>query len=254
MKITTILLHYYSQRTQNIARIIKDLKASSRPPDKLIIFNNNPEVTYPTGKGFTVINSDKNYGGRGRYPIALLEPSDYYLFLDDDVSVCKNTIKNFSKYAYDGCCNGYWGKIVNPKARQCYVTGREIYGKSISEPKEVDLLVGEALLFVSFSAFKNIFKTEEMLLKENYIFGREEDLITSMSNRPFVIPAKADEYYTRLDTKGVGYCKTPGHFPLRNLMAKKLSPIRRQADSIPIPDKLKIKTENKTKENSYKPI
>jgi len=252
MKITAVILHYYPERTKNVPRIVKDLKDSSRPPDEIIIFNNNPEMTY-SGDGI-VINSGKNWGGRARYPIALLEPSDYYLFLDDDVSVRKNTIENFSKYAFDSCCNGYWGKIINPDSSRCYVTGKEIYGKHISEPKEVDLLVGEALFFVSFSAFKNVFKTEEMLVKENYTFGREEDLITSMSNRPFVIPAKSDEYYTRLDTKGVGYCRTPGHFKFRNLMAKKLYSIRRQADSIPVPDKFKIKTENKTKENGYKPM
>jgi len=252
MKITTVVLHYYPERTENIPRIVKDLKNSSRPPDEIIVFNNNPEVTY-SGDGI-VINSGKNYGGRARYPIALIEPSDYYHFLDDDVSVCKNTLENFLRYAKDGCCYGYWGKIVNPKAGSCYVTGNEIYGKRISKPQEVDLLVGEATLFVSFSAFKNIFKTEEMLLKENYTFGREEDLITSMSNRPFVIPAKADEYYTRLPTNGVGYCRTPGHFGLRDIMAKKLYPIRRQADSIPVSDKLKIKTENEVKENGYKPI
>ena len=252
MKITAVILHYYPERTKNVPRIVKDLKDSSRPPDEIIIFNNNPEMTY-SGDGI-VINSGKNWGGRARYPIALLEPSDYYLFLDDDVSVRKNTIENFSKYAFDSCCNGYWGKIINPDSSRCYVTGKEIYGKHISEPKEVDLLVGEATIFVSFSALKNMLKTEEKLLKENYTFGREEDLITSMSNRPFVIPAKKDEYYTRLDTKGVGYCTTPGHFGLRDIMAKKLYPIRRQADSIPVSDKLKIEVKKEDKKNDYKPL
>ena len=252
MKITAVVLHYYPERTENIPKIVKDLRDNSHPPDEIIIFNNNPEVVY-SGDG-TVINSGKNYGGRARYPIALLEPSDYYYFLDDDVTSCKNTIKNFLKYADNNCCYGYWGKIINPKVNSCYQSGNEFYSNHINKPQEVDLLVGEGGFFVSFSVFKNMIKTEEKLLKEGFIFGREEDLILSMSNRPFVIPTNKDEHYIRLDTKGVGYCRTPGHFELRNEMAKKLYPIRRQMDSISISDKLKIEVKRKDKKNDYKPL
>jgi len=257
MKITAVILHYYSVRTENIPRIVKDLRNNSRPPDEIIIFNNNPEVVY-SGDG-TVINSGKNYGGRARFLIALLEPSDYYYFLDDDVAPGKDAIKNFLKYAdNNNCCYGYWGKIINPKAGSCYQSGNEFYGNHIKKPQEVDLIVGEGGFFVSFSALKNMIKTEEKFLKEGFIFGREEDLILSMSNRPFVIPANKDEYYSRLPTKGVGYCRTPGHYELRNKMARKLYPIRRQMDSLSVSDELKveIKKEDKgeDKKNDYKPL
>ena len=253
MKITAVVLHYYLERTENIPRIVRDLKISSRPPDEIIIFNNNPQIIY-SGEG-TIINSGKNYGGRARYLISLLEPSDYYLFLDDDTTICKNTIKNFLKYAGNNCCYGYWGKVVDQKVESAYQTSRDFCGNRINKPQEVDLLIGRGTFFVSFSVFKNMLKTEELLLKDGFIFGREEDLVLSMSNRPFVIPAGKDEYFIGLNEGKVGYCHVSGHYALRNKMTRKLYPIRRQADSIPISDKLKIKKEDKGgKENDYKPL
>jgi len=220
MKITAIILHYYPERTKNVPIIVKDLRSNSHPPDEIIIFNNNPKMTY-SGDG-TVINSGKNYGGRARYLIALLEPSDYYYFLDDDITVGKNAIENFLKYAHDDCCYGYWGKIINPKINQCYLNGDEVYGAKIEKPKEVNLLVGKGTFFIPFSAFENMIRTEKKLLKEGYVFGREEDLILSMSNRSFVIPAKKDEYFIELSEGGVGYCHVPNHWKMRNNMTKKL--------------------------------
>jgi len=243
MKITAVLLHYYRERTENIAKIVENLKNGSRSPDKIIIFNNNPEMVYPNIKGLTVINSSKNYGGRGRFPIAFLEPSDYYYFLDDDVITHKNTIANFLKYAKDGCCYGYWGKIVNPKVDRLYETGSQYFSKKITKPQEVDLLVGEGTFFVSHLALRRMLGTEKILLKEGYEFGREEDLILSMSNRSFAIPANVskDEHHSSINRGGVAYCNQPGHWGLRNRMTKRLYPIRRLADTISVSDKFNVK-------------
>ena len=228
MKITAVVLHYYPERTKNIPTIVRDLRSNSRPPDEIIVFNNNPEMVYKD-KTITVINSGKNYGGRARYPIALLEPSDYYYFLDDDVTPCKNTIKNFLKYANDNCCYGYWGKIINPEDIN-YQGGKDFFGIRMNKPQEVDLLIGKGTFFVSFSAFRNMIRTEEKLLKEGFVFGREEDLILSMSNKPFTIPAKKDEYFTDMPEGGVGYFLTSEHYELRKKMVKRLYSIRRQKE------------------------
>ena len=75
--ITTVILHYWRERTKNINKIIENLEAGSVKPDKIIVFNNNPGI-----KLDGAINSNVNYGGRARYVVALLEPSDYYYFID----------------------------------------------------------------------------------------------------------------------------------------------------------------------------
>ena len=103
MLITAVILHYWEKRTDNVTEIIKALQEGSRPPDKIIVFNNNPKVTYPKTDEITVINSSHNYGGRARYPIALLEPSDYYYFIDDDMKPMVKTLENFVKYANENC-------------------------------------------------------------------------------------------------------------------------------------------------------
>ncbi len=226
MKITAVILHYYPERTENIPIIVKDLRANSRPPDEVIVFNNNPAITYSDDNAI-VINSSKNYGSRSRHLVALLEPSDYYYLLDDDVTVRKGAIGNFLKYAHDGCCYGYWGKTVDPRIKDCYEAADNVRSSKIVAPKKVDLLVGRGTFFVSFSAFKNMLTTEETLLKEGYKFGRDDDIILSMSNTPFVIPAKKDESFAAMPDGGVGYCHAPEHYELRNTMTKKLYKINK---------------------------
>jgi len=219
-KITAVVLHYYSQRTKNVEKIINALQLGILAPDKIILFNNNKDVQYPKTKGVSVINSDTNYGGRGRYPIALLEPSDYYFFIDDDMSPSKNTLKNFMKYAEEGCCLGYIGKVITEN--EDYMSAKAFFGDEMSKVTDVDLLVGNGSIFVSFTALFKMFETEKGLLKEGFIFGREEDIILSMSNDPKVIPAKYDEDLIKLPEEGVGYWRDPSHINLRDEMVRRL--------------------------------
>ena len=216
--ITAVVLHYYPERTGNIKRIVGDLQSGTEPPDKIIVFNNNPSIRLGPIDGASVINSDTNYGGRARYPVALLEPSDCYFFIDDDVTVRKNTIKNFLRYASGYCCLGYVGKVVGKD----YSDSETFFGDKVKEVKNVDLLVGCGTIFVSFSALTNMFGIEEQLLNDNYSFGREEDIILSMSNKPMVIPARPSEFIENLQDGGVGYCTSPKHIDLRNKMVLRI--------------------------------
>ena len=109
----------------------------------------------------------------------------------------------------------------------CYKASNDFRGSKIETPQKVDLLVGRGTFFVSFSAFKNMLETEEVLLKEGYKFGRDDDLILSMSNKSFVIPAKKDESFAAMHDGGVGYCHDPEHYKLRNMMTKKLYKINK---------------------------
>ena len=219
-KIVAVILHYWPGRTENVKEIVKALQEGSRPPDKIIVFNNNSKITYPQTNGIIVINSSHNYGGRARYPIALLEPSDYYYFCDDDMKPMSKTLENFEKHAHEDCCLGYLGKKANPKENP-YTNGTNYWGNEIRKPKYVDLLVGHGSIFVSFNSLVKMFVTEKMLLGEDYTFGREEDIILSIGSVPMVIPADEDEYLVNLTDPG-GYCREDGHNDLRNVMTDKL--------------------------------
>ena len=212
MKVTVVLLHYWLERTGHIKKIIDALKAGTRKPDKIIVFNNNPAI-----KIDGAINSNQNYHGRARYPIALLEPSDYYYFIDDDMNVRSRTLENFVNYAEKGCCLGYRGKILKKETGYLYEHAKNIWASTIDKPKKVDLLVGNGTIFVCRSALLKMFKTEEKLKN----LGREEDLILSMSNNSKVIPAiEADKYIVNLKEKGVGYYLQKNHLELREAAVK----------------------------------
>jgi hypothetical protein len=202
MKITIVLLHYWKERSKNITQIAKDLRNGSRKPDSVILFNNNPEVRLPYS-----INSNINYGGRARHVIALLEPSDYYYFIDDDTTVCEKTLENFANHAYKGCCLGYRGKILTDS----YQNSLDIWGNSLSKPKKVDLLTGNGTIFVCRLVLLRVF---------NKPASREDDLALSMGNNPKVIPANQDEFISNLPDGGVGYCLDPKHWEFRNKAAK----------------------------------
>ena len=211
MKITTVILHYWPERVKNIKRIVDDLKGGSIKP-KIIVFNNNPKVRI---KG--AINSNFNYGGRARYAVALLKPSDYYYFIDDDMTIRSKTLENFANHAEKGCCFGYRGKILSKD--NSYRSAKNIWANTIDKPKEVDLLVGNGTIFTCKTALLKMFEAE----KELGNLGREEDLILSMINKSKVIPAVEDnKYITNLPDGGVGYYKAKNHWDLRERMVKLL--------------------------------
>jgi len=211
MKITVVLLHYWRERTGNIGKIIESLASGSVKPDKIILFNNNPEVSFDGA-----INSNVNYGGRARYIAALLEPSDYYYFIDDDTNVYSHTLENFVKYAKKGCCLGYRGKIL---LGDSYRNAKEVLPRTLDKPKKVDLLVGNGTIFAHRSALLKMLKAEEKLSN----LGREEDLILSMSNESMVIPVvEANKYIVNLPDGDVGYQKAENHWDLRERMVKLL--------------------------------
>ena len=217
MKVTCIILHYWLERTKNIDIIVKALKEGTHKPDKIIVFNNNREVVLPDIEGVLVINSNTNYGGRARYPIALLEPSSHYLFLDDDTAPQQGTLANMVKYADNDHCIGYVGKLTHGKT---YLESPTTFSQDITEPTTVDVLIGTGGILAPHSALLKMFKTEERLLQLGFEFGRDEDLVLSMSNPSKVIPAKSDEGLTELSTEGVGYYLQEGHNRRRNLVTQ----------------------------------
>lgn len=112
MKITAVLVSYWKERRNNITRIVHALKAGSVKPDKIIIFNNNKDLDLGQYSGnieVSIINSGKNFGHRARFIACLLEPSDYYYFIDDDMCPNKFTLEYLRDNATpDTCLTFFW--------------------------------------------------------------------------------------------------------------------------------------------------
>lgn len=224
-KITAVVLHYYSERTQNVKRIITDLKAGSRPPDKIIVFNNNPTMDFRSD--VTVINSSENFWTRAKYITCLLQPSDYYLLLDDDITVGNESLSHFELLAVsnnDDFCTSSEGLIEDPKK---YTRGQFIREREIEKPTQVDWFCG-SLIFCSFNAIIKLLEAETKvrLPDKKYLF-EGDDILMGIANQPiFIYPARGDEICHNISENGVNLAqKYPQYSKMRYDFAIKANQI-----------------------------
>ena len=200
MKVTAVVLQYYPERIQNIPRIISDLKNSSRPPDRIIVFNNNPEIRntdHLKEDGVVYVDSSFGFLGRAKYIACLLDFADYYVLIDDDISVSKNTLSHLLSIAEKSnrpFCTAQQGMIMNGKLLHDRIT---VTDSEIIVPTPTETLIG-SFVFCSFDAIVKMLSEEQRCRKivRSHklidIFG--DDLLMGFANAPIVIyPAKEDE-------------------------------------------------------------
>ena len=210
MTITAVLLHYWESRLDNIDKIIKSLTQGLRTPNNIILLNNNPKYVL-SKSNVKCINAADNLYSRARYPISLLTPSDYYLFVDDDLMVEKGTLANLEKRA--GVANlGLMGRKVTGK----YSESKIIKSTKIKKPTEVDVLI--RLYFVPFGGVLKALQYEH-----THDVGREDDLALSFSAPAFLVPAGKNEYIKDLDDGGVGIARRANHFGIRDEVFARLN-------------------------------
>ena len=222
MSLTVVINAYWQSRFKNIPIIIESLNSGSVEPDEIIIFNNSG-MKINGIDGYTQIVSDRNFGYRASYTSALLTNSDYYLSMDDDFAVEKNTIENLIKHGWGESVHtnvvlGLWGKNIQDN----YRSGENIYARDITELTKTDLLVGRGMIVFDREALVNMIKLEQRLLFYNaeWDYSREQDILISMANQSYVIPAGKDQQTVDLGEHGVGYNREGGHYELRNNLVK----------------------------------
>jgi len=209
MKITAVLLHYWKERSNNFRKIIEDMETCTRPPDRIIVFDQS-EKEYERIGDEIVIRSDKHFGCRARHIVALLEPSDYYLFADDDLVVDQQCIELFEKYAHPDQVIGLFGKNAD---------GSIVFSRDIDRPTKVDFIIGR-IHFTSPKCIVNSLncRIENKLMKQ-MLYG--DDVILGMSNKSIVLP-RGKGYIEELSTSGVGAVERPLHKQKRAEIANKL--------------------------------
>lgn len=209
-KLTAVILQYYLKRINNIPRIITDLKNSSHPPDKIIVFNNNPEIkdrSHIINNDVVYIDSSLGFYGRAKYIICLLDFSDYYVLIDDDISVSKNTLSHLlsiAETAKKPFCTAQQGVIMNGKL---FHERKTITDREITEPTKTETLIG-SFVFCSFDAIIKMLaeeqKCRQAIRDRNLIDILGDDLLMGFSNAPIIIyPAKEDEKVIDLSDGGV---------------------------------------------------
>lgn len=226
--ITAIIRAYWKERLSNLERIINDLKNGSLVPDRIVVWCNNKDISIKELGKFGVETIESSFNGQDRslFAASVLFKSDYYLYIDDDTTVRKDTLKNIYSYAvkYPDACIGLRGKIIDKKSRSSYtVNAINVLAIKQKYPRYVHLLIGKGTILYSFNAMIKMFEMEEEFLKDKeYDELRELDILLSMANRSVVIPAKGEQTLRDLSEGKVGFCKQQGHYPKRNNIIKRI--------------------------------
>ena len=207
-RIVSVVVTYWPRRRENVDAIISSLRHGTVQPDEVLVLNNNPnlDINHVDAR---VINSPWNTWTRGKYPVALMDPADYYMLLDDDMSVGKRTIEAMLAYAGGGdCC--YAGRGVILDSNMSFHHGRSVSPHEVERRTQVDTIIGMGQ-FVSFDAIVQMLRLEKdvRLRGQQYPF-EAEDIMMGLCNRCEVLPLRGDENFVFLPENGESLC---GSFP-----------------------------------------
>jgi hypothetical protein len=219
MKLTAVIVAYWPSRFPNIPQIVADLRGGSIVPDHIMVFNNNHRQELPKVEGASVVNAGWNYASRCKYAAAMLEPSDYYLLLDDDVSVMPDLVRHCASLASPGCCfSDLGGVMVNNYAH----AARIVSGAKVDKPESVDVFLG-MLQFVSWGAVVNMLSAEGTLrlgrLPDYRSVG--DDYLISLANRPHtaVMPTFDNCNRKHIPTGPAAMQWDEGYYAIRDMFA-----------------------------------
>jgi hypothetical protein len=232
--ITAIVRAYWKERLSNLERIVNDLKNGSLVPDRIVVWCNNKDISIKELKKLGVETVESSFNGQDRslFATSVLFRSDYYLYIDDDTTVRKDTLKNIFSYTekYPDACIGLRGKIIDKKSRSPYTVNTiNVLAYKQKYPRYVHLLIGKGTILYSFENMVKMFEMEKEFLKDKeYDELRELDILLSMANRSVVIPAKDEQTLRDLGEGKVGFCKQAGHYPKRNNIIKRILEIPKE--------------------------
>lgn len=224
MRITAIIIAYWPSRYPAIPSTVKDLQDGTLAPDHIIVLNNNHRHLLGPIPGVSVINCGWNYTSRAKYAAAMLEPSDYYLLLDDDVSVHDELLEYLAGLADPDCCMSDSGGIMQTN----YATARKLvrssdFGRTSQAAGSVDIFSG-SLQFVSFRAIVRMFEAEAVIRLPNLPEFRSvgEDLLIAMANpSACVFPTKDNKGRESRPQGKSAMALDHGYFAMRNWFAIK---------------------------------
>lgn len=190
--VVCVLVAYWPQRVPNIAEICRDVLEMDVSPRKIIVVNNNPtwrlsdldDEVFGDSR-IALLDSDANFTSRSKYAVAMLEPSPYYLLLDDDISVLPGLLKRFLEFAKPGCAFSNWGVIFEDNVLSSGLQVKSVEMERDAEPKAVDAFIG-IVQFVAFEAIVKMFEVEAKLRLPRLPLFRSvgEDILIAQAQGP----------------------------------------------------------------------
>lgn len=223
MTVAAIILYYWIERTENVKRLVQDLKRGSVVPEKIIIFNNNPEIILRSFEDVIVINSDYNLYCMARHAIGLILQTDCCLFIDDDLTVKPNAVEYLIKKheRFPESILGFQGRTLGEDQDNPYTSGE--YIKGVHKVTKVDIVLGR-IHFCKTSKLINSFVLSNKIPDLWYNEKVSDDIILSLSNiflddsENYVLPSKMID----LSEEAVGSHYTSDHYHIRNRTCRKI--------------------------------
>lgn len=216
MKITAIILSHYYERRGNLTRIIGDLQKGSVVPDEIVVFVDHPDIDLKYD-GVTIIKSNVNLLPKIRFSLATYFESDYFLFIDDDLSVRHRTVENFVKYAkkHPHTILGLEGSILGPTDRP--------YSSDTPIGRGPDMFYVDVIIRTYFVPRECLIGGLQMYV-DNPDLPRKslDDVYLCLGNqyisgyRNLVIPVDDESNLLEIGEFDVGQSKSGEHYQLRN--------------------------------------
>lgn len=222
---TAIILAHYKQREGNLKRIVDDLFAGSVVPNEICIFIDNGEIEFKDSR-ITIIRTDENFLPKIRFVLGSYFDTDYCFFIDDDLTVRKNTLKNLVDNANEKSIIGLQGSILGDTPNP-YADDTSIKREKRNEPLEVDIIlrtyfVPRRSMFYGlqlqalFPQLPTVSLDDIYLCLGNKYFG---------SGKNYVIGVDEQSDVTELSECGVGQSFSGKHYENRNKVTRYLKDI-----------------------------
>ncbi len=223
MTITAIILSHYEERQDNLKRMIDDLLDGSVKPEEIVVFIDNPEIDFKDERA-TIIKSSKSFLPKIRFSLGTYFDTDYCFFIDDDLSVRKETLVNFVEQAkhLPNSILGYEGSILDHGSDNPYADDTPI--DRGGDLRIVDVIIRTYFVPTHILSYGLQLQHKHpdqprLSLDDVYLcFGNE--YLNDGDN--VVIPVTEESDLDELDEAGVGQSKAGIHYENRNKVCRYL--------------------------------
>jgi len=219
--VTAVIPVFYPERRQNLPVVVEALRAGTRVPDEIIVWNNGAPVD-PID-GVSVVQSHRNVGCQGRFYAALMAKSDLVLFTHDDLLVGPDTLSRLMTWqpVQPAAVWAMHGRIATNGPYEAWRSVKAT--ASGGDISDLDVALGRCDL-VPASILRAILSryhwpaTVEM-----------DDLWFSASARLqgfslLMPPMPESAQFRKLSSQGVGYCHQPDWYQQRDDYARRIIP------------------------------
>ena len=223
--ITAIILAHYKQRQNNLKIIIDSLLAGSFVPKEIVVFIDNDEIDFQDHR-VTIIRTSASFLPKIRFALGSYFDTDYCLFIDDDLTVRKNTLRNLCVNALDinddkaiiGLQGSILGDTPNPYADDTSIKRED--RKRI----EVDIVLRTYFVPRASMSYGLQLQAENTQLPDISL----DDVYLCLGNKylnnghNYVIGVNDENNVSELSEHGVGQSMTGEHYENRNKVIRYL--------------------------------